>query len=223
LTRAPRPSTIRNMPESQGPGVEPLPEPREYRLRDGTPLLVRPIHADDKDLLRDLFRRLSPEARYQRFLATISELSDAQVRSLTELDYHDHMAWLALDPSQHNQPVLGEARYIRVARAPEVAEVAVTVVDAWQGRGVGTLLFRMVCKWATAHGVRTFRAYALETNDSMIRIFKDIGARVVRHEEGVAALDIPVPATAEELPDTPTGRAFREVARLSRQMRARQE
>lgn len=223
MTRAPAPSTIRIMPELQRPGVEPLPEPREYRLRDGTPLLVRPIRADDKDRLRDLFRRLSPEARYQRFLATISELSDAQVRSLTELDYHDHMAWLALDPSPRDQPVLGEARYIRVARQPDVAEVAVTVVDAWQGRGVGTLLFRMVCKWATAHGVRTFRAYALETNDLMIRIFKDIGARVVRHDEGVAALDMPVPATAEELPDTPTGRAFREVARLSRQMRARQE
>ena len=223
MTRAPAPSTIRIMPESKGPGVEPLPAPREYRLRDGTPVVVRPICADDKDRLRDLFRRLSPEARYQRFLATISELSDAQVRSLTELDYHDHMAWMALDPSQHDLPVVGEGRYIRVARQPEVAEVAVTVVDAWQGRGVGTLLFRMVCKWATAHGVRTFRAYALETNDSMIRIFKDIGARVVRHDEGVVALDMPVPATAEELPDTPTGRAFREVARLSRQMRARQE
>lgn len=208
------------MPESHGPGVEPLPEPREYHLRDGTRVLVRPIREDDKERLRETFRRLSPEARYQRFLHAINELSDAQVRSLTELDYHDHMSWVALDPSRPELPAIGEARYIRVANHPEVAEVAVTVVDAWQGRGVGTLLFRMVCKWATGHGVRTFRAYALETNDSMIRIFKDIGARVVRHDEGVVALDMPVPATAEELPDTPTGRAFRQVARLSAQMRA---
>src|SRR5262245_5288369 len=204
------------MPESPG---QPLPEPREYRLRDGTPLLVRPIHSDDKERLREIFQHLSPEARYQRFLHAISELSDAQLRSLTELDYHDHMAWLALDPGQPELPAIGEARYIRVASHPEVAEVAVTVVNAWQGRGVGTLLFRMVCKWATAHGVRTFRAYALESNDAMIRIFKDIGAHPVRHEEGVVALDMPVPATSEELPDTPTGRAFREVARISRQMR----
>jgi hypothetical protein len=54
----------------------------------------------------------------------------------------------------------------------------------------------------------------------MIRIFKDIGAHVVRRDAGVVALDMPVPASAEDLPDTPTGRAFRDVARLSRQMRA---
>jgi GNAT superfamily N-acetyltransferase len=208
------------MPESEGPGAPQLPEPREYRLRDGAAVLIRPIRADDKERLRETFRRLSPEARYQRFLASIAELSDAQLRNLTEIEYHDHMAWLALDPSQPGLPAIGEGRYIRVKSHPDVAEVAVTVLDEWQGRGVGTLLFRMVCKWATGHGVRTFRAFALETNDAMIRIFKDIGAHVVRRDEGVVALDMPVPVTAEELPDTPTGRAFREVARLSRQMRA---
>ena len=210
------------MAESEGPAAPTpeLPGPREYRLRDGTAVLVRPIQADDKERLREEFRHLSPESRYQRFFAVIADVSDAQLRSLTEIDYHDHMAWVALDPSQPDLPGIGEARYIRVKAHPDIAEVAVTVVDAWQGRGVGTLLFRMVCKWATAHGVRTFRAYALETNDAMIRIFKDIGAHVVRRDEGVVALDMPVPVTAEELPDTPTGRAFREVARLSGQMRA---
>jgi acetyltransferase len=208
------------MPESEGPGVPELPEPREYRLRDGAAVLVRPIQADDKDRLHELFRHLSPDARYQRFQATIADLSDAQLRDLTEIDYDDHMAWVALDPSRAELPGIGEARYIRAKGHSDVAEVAVTVLDAWQGRGVGTLLFRMVCKWATGHAIRTFRAYALETNDAMIRIFKDIGAHVVRRDAGVVALDMPVPASAEDLPDTPTGRAFRDVARLSRQMRA---
>jgi hypothetical protein len=123
------------MPESEGPGVPELPEPREYRLRDGAAVLVRPIQADDKDRLHELFRHLSPDARYQRFQATIADLSDAQLRDLTEIDYDDHMAWVALDPSRAELPGIGEARYIRAKGHSDVAEVAVTVLDAWQGRG----------------------------------------------------------------------------------------
>jgi RimJ/RimL family protein N-acetyltransferase len=190
-----------------------LPEPRQARLRDGTVVLVRPILPEDKGRLREGFHRLSPEARYQRFLATVSDLGDAQLRHLTELDYHDHMAWVALAPESPALPVVGVARYIRVEGHPEVAEVAVTVADAWRGKGVGTLLLELLCEWAWAHGVKTFRAFTFETNDAMIRIFRDIGAHVMRHDEGVLALDMPVPATAADLPENPTGRAFRALVR----------
>ena len=190
-----------------------LPGPREYRLKDGTSVLVRPIRPEDKARLRAGFHELSPESRYQRFLATMSELSDAQLRHLTEIDYHDHMAWVAIDPSRPELPGAGVARYIRVRNQPDVAEVAVTVADEWRGRGLGTLLLELLSEWAAAHGVKTFRAFTLETNDAMIRIFKDIGAHVVRHDEGVLALDMPVPRSAAELPDNPTGRAFRALVR----------
>jgi GNAT superfamily N-acetyltransferase len=201
------------MPEPDGPGTPQISEPREHRLRDGTPVLVRPILPEDRDRLRQGFHRLSPESRYQRFLAAIRDLSDAQLRQLTVIDYHDHMAFIGLDPSRPGLPAMGVARYIRVEGHPEVAEVAVTVQDEHQGRGLGTLLLEFLCEWAAAHGVRTFRAYTFETNDAMIRIFRDMGAHVVRHDEGVLALDMPVPATPDEMPDNPTGRAFRAVAR----------
>ncbi len=191
-----------------------LPAPREYHLRDGTPVFVRPIASYDKDRLRAGFHRLSPASRYQRFLAAMRDLSDAQLRQLTEIDYHDHMAWVALDPAQPGQPGVGVARYIRVANHPDTAEVAVTVADEWQGRGLGTLLLGLLSEWARAHGVTTFRAYTLETNDAMLRIFRDMGARVARHEEGTLQLDMPVPATLGELPDNPTGLAFKAVARM---------
>ncbi len=191
-----------------------LPAPRVYRLRDGTPVLVRPIAPDDKDKLRAGFQQLSPASRYQRFQSTMRALSDAQVRYLTEIDHDDHMAWVALDPTLPGAPGLGVARYIRIGGQPDVAEVAVTVLDAWQGRGLGSLLLGLLSEWAAAHRVKTFRAYALETNDAMLRIFRDMGARVVRHDGGVLQLDMPVAPTLEALPDNPTGRAFREVARM---------
>lgn len=190
------------------------PPPREVRLRDGARVLVRPIVPDDRTRLREGFHRLSPESRYQRFQSTMRDLSDAQLRHLTEIDYDDHMAWVALDPTRPDLPSLGVARYIRDAGHPDVAEVAVTVLDAWQGRGLGTLLLGLLSEWAAAHGVRTFRAYTLTTNEAMIRIFRDIGARVTQEEAGVLQLDMPVPASADALPDNPTGRAFREVARM---------
>lgn len=196
-------------------GVTPpqgLPLPREYVLRDGSRVLVRPILPEDGARLREGFQRLSPASRYQRFLHAVTELSPALVRQLTQVDYDDHMAWVALDPTRPGEPGLGVARYIRVAGRREVAEVAVTVLDAWHGRGLGTLLLELLSEWAYAHGVRTFRAYTLESNEAMIRIFHDIGARVTRRDGGVLQLDMPVPSSPAALPDNPTGRAFKAVA-----------
>jgi len=93
------------------------------------------------------------------------------------------------------------------------AEVAVTVLDAYQGRGLGTLLLGLLSQSAAAEDIRTFRAYVLEDNEPMLRIFRDLGAHVGCLDEGVYQLDIPVPEDPETLPDTPTGRVFKAVAR----------
>lgn len=98
---------------------------------------------------------------------------------------------------------------------PDVAEVAVTVLDAYQGRGLGTLLLGLLSRDAATHGIRTFRAYVLEHNAAMLRIFRDLGATVARHEGSVLQVDVPVPEDAAMLPDTPTGRVFRTVAGYS--------
>lgn len=93
-----------------------------------------------------------------------------------------------------------------------MAEVAVTVLDAYQGRGLGTLLLGLLSRSAAAQGIRTFRAYVHEDNDAMLRIFRDLGAKVGRADVGVCQLDIPVPEDPDILPDTPTGRVFKAVA-----------
>ncbi len=104
------------------------------------------------------------------------------------------------------------SRCIRLPLEPRIAEVAVTVLDAYQGRGLGTLLLGVLSPAAAAQGIRTYRAYVLEDNEAMLRIFRDLGAHVGCLEEGVYQLDIPVPEDAETLPDTPTGRVFKAVA-----------
>ena len=190
--------------------------PSEFRLRDGLRVWVRPIGPEDGDSLQVGLHRLSAASRYQRFHAAVSELSPEQLRSLTDVDQVDHIAWIALDPATAGEPALGVARCIRVPREPHTAEVAVTVLDAYQGRGLGTLLLGLLSRSAVTQGIRTFRAYVREDNDAMLRIFKDLGADVGALEEGVYQLDIPVPEDPATLPDTPTARVFKAVAMGSR-------
>ncbi len=186
--------------------------PREFLLRDGTGVLVRPIRPEDRDRLQVGLHQLSAASRYHRFHATVSELSPEQLRYLTEVDQVNHLAWIALDPACPGEPAVGVARCIRLPRDPHTAEVAVTVLDTYQGRGLGTLLLGVLSQAAAGQGIRTFRAYVLEDNEAMLRIFRDLGAHVGRLDEGVYQLDIPVPQEADTLPDTPTGRVFKAVA-----------
>jgi GNAT superfamily N-acetyltransferase len=113
-------------------------------LRDGTRALVRPIRPDDKQRLVDGLERLSPESRYRRFLRPVTSLSERELRYLTEIDYVNHFAWVAVAADVEDQPGLGVARYVRDPKDPEVAEAAVAVIDDYQGKGVGTVLLRML-------------------------------------------------------------------------------
>jgi hypothetical protein len=94
----------------------------EVTLRDGTSVLLRPIVPEDKALLVEGFRRLSPESRYRRFMAPIEELTADQLRFLTEIDYVDHFAWMALDLGAAGHPRVGVSRYVRIPEETEVAE-----------------------------------------------------------------------------------------------------
>jgi GNAT superfamily N-acetyltransferase len=186
--------------------------PGEYQLRDGRCMLIRPIGPEDQERLQVGLHQLSPTSRYHRFHAAVSELSPAQLLYLTEVDQVNHLAWIALDPALPGEPAVGVARCIRLPAEPATAEVAVTVLDAYQGRGLGTLLLGVLSQAATAQGIRKYRAYVQEDNEAMLRIFRDLGAHVRGVDCGVSQLDIPVPEDAETLPDTPTGRVFKAVA-----------
>jgi RimJ/RimL family protein N-acetyltransferase len=185
---------------------------RELALRDGTRILVRPILPEDKQALREGFDRLSARSRYRRFLTSLEHLSDRQLRDLTEVDYVDHMAWVAVDASRPERPGIGVARYVRLPEEPTAAEAAVTVLDEYQGRGIGTILLRLLAGSARAHGIRCFRGHVLAENAPMMEVLQGLGARVAQ-EGTLLRVEVPIPATADELPDTPTGRVFKSVAR----------
>jgi RimJ/RimL family protein N-acetyltransferase len=185
--------------------------PLRFTLRNGAPTVVRPILPEDKDRLVDGFARLSETSRYRRFGTPVRRLTEEQLRYLTEIDYDDHMAWVALDPTAEGEPGLGVARYVRLPGEPEVAEAAVTVVDSHQGLGLGTILLGVLGLSAVAHGIRRFRAYVLEENQAVQELFAGLGA-TMHHDGPMLRVDVPLPEDPADLPDTPTGRVFRAVA-----------
>lgn len=183
------------------------------QLRDGAPVLIRPVTSEDKQLLREGFTRLSEESRYRRFMRPVKELSEADLDYLTRIDYTTHMAWVAVDPDSPDHPGLGVARYIQLPHDPKVAEVAITVVDSHQRRGLGTLLLGVITQSAVQHGIEAFVAHVLMQNTPMIKLFQALGGVVAMDDPGVVAVRMPLPRRVEDLPDSPTGKVFREVAR----------
>ena len=106
-------------------------------LRDGAVVHVRAIGPGDEALLEAGFERLSDESRYKRFLHPVKRLGPRELDYLTHVDHSDHEALLAL--GAYGVEPVGVARYVRLPDG-ESAEVAITVVDDWQGKGVGTVL-----------------------------------------------------------------------------------
>jgi len=141
--------------------------PRAYRLADGAPVHVRHLRPSDERVLRAAFRELSARSRYQRFLGPVSELSDSLWQYLCNVDGRDHVAFVALDSESR---AVGVARFVRQWTAPSSAEVAVTVADAWQRRGLGALLVALLVEAARTAGVDAFVAYALPNNVGIRRL-----------------------------------------------------
>jgi GNAT superfamily N-acetyltransferase len=193
-------------------------EPLTTALRDGTRVLIRPIEPEDKALLTAGFEQLSEQSRYRRFLAPVPKLTEAQLTYLTEVDHDAHDALVAVDADAPWRGY-GVARYVRLKDQPDVAEAAVTVIDEYQGRGLGTLLLALLARLAIARGIGRFRAYVLEENRPMRDLLESLGADVdhgleVQHDSpGLLRMDTPLPSDPDAVLDTPAGEVLRAVAR----------
>ena len=162
-------------------------------LRDGSRVRVRQSHRSDKQLLRRGFERLGPESRYKRFLAPVPQLSEAMVGYLSEVDHHDHEAIIALE--EETGEGIGVVRYFRSSERRDAAEFAVTVIDDWQRRGVGTLLLEVMSARAREEGITTFTALMLASNHEMMDVLKSLGpVRIVDRDAGTVEIEMPIPA-----------------------------
>jgi nucleotide-binding universal stress UspA family protein/RimJ/RimL family protein N-acetyltransferase len=168
------------------------PRRRTITLRDGARVILRAIAPEDKPLLAASFERLSEESRYRRFFTTKNELTTAELDYLVDVDHRDHEAIVAIDPSSGEG--LGVARYIRSTDDPEIAEVAVTVVDDWQRRGLGRALLDGLTYRARREGVRRFSALVQGDNRASLGLLGGISDTRREFDTGEVELVIELPA-----------------------------
>jgi GNAT superfamily N-acetyltransferase len=172
--------------------------PARLTLLDGSTVRVRPIRPNDKQRLLEGFERLSPQSRYRRFLSPVPRLSDRALQYLTEVDHHDHEALIVI---ARDRSGVGVARFVRSHENPELAEAAVTVVDDWQGRGLGTALLVLLAERARAEGIRRFGALMLATNTEVTDLMEGLGpVRVVDRAQGVVEIEVALPDDGIEGP-----------------------
>jgi EmrB/QacA subfamily drug resistance transporter len=168
-------------------------------LRDGSEVVIRQVRSADAPLLADGFARLSPESRRLRFLRRKDELTPAELRYFTDIDHHDHEALGALD--QTDGRGVGVARYVRDADDRHSAEIAVTVVDDWQGRGLGTELLAQLSGRARAAGIRRFTALVSADNAAMAALLRSASSDPVHREYGTVEYEIPLAPVGESSSD----------------------
>ena len=159
--------------ETQASPAEVYP-PEHVTLRDGTEVTIRAIVPEDAPLLQELFRRLSPESVFLRFLTRLKELSQTQAERLANVDYESKMALVAaLGPD-----LIGVARYAMMeGERPGLAEAAVVVQDEYQSRGLGSLLLLRMVDYAREHGVEAFVASIHPSNERIMRFVRKSGLR----------------------------------------------
>jgi GNAT superfamily N-acetyltransferase len=140
----------------------------------------------DAPLIAEGFKRLSTESRRLRFLTSKPSLSNSELRYLTEVDGHRHEALGAVDPVSGRG--IAVARFVRDEQDPSHAEVAVTVADEWQRRGLGTLMLERLSDRAREEGVTHFTALVAGDNPATPLFLEGSGGKVKVTEVGSGAL-----------------------------------
>jgi len=195
---------------------------REDRtLEDGARIRLRLLRPDDRQRVADGFASLSPESRFMRCLRARNDLSPAELHFMTDCDGEDHLAIavVAIDEQGVEGGNVGLARFVRCIDDPEAAEIAITVMDDWQGRGIGALLLRRLLAAMGERGYREARGVMHPDNTGMRRLVDDAGPDTRRvAEDGLIGFAIPVPAPTPfplKLPEDP-GQALARMLRIAR-------
>ena len=154
-----------------------------FQVHETLQVLLRPIRADDAAVIAEGFASLSQESRYFRFFSHFGRLADKELRYLTEVDQVNHVAWGAYETTNPESRGLGLGRFIRTKEEHTVAEMAVTVIDAYQHQGLGTVLLAVLFLRAEAVGIERLKACVLPQNHVALSWLHALGAETVSRDD----------------------------------------
>ena len=164
-------------------------------LRDGSTVTVRPVRAADETALAQFFTGLSLESRVLRFFAAVAN-ADALARTMVDVDYRARYGIVAVAGA--DEQIVGHAMY--VAEAPRKAELALAIADAYQSRGLGTILLGQLAEAAHSAGIDVLEAIVKPENHRMLAMLRESGFPLtVRSEPGEVHADLPTALSPENL------------------------
>jgi len=174
-------------------------------LPDGTNVITRPIHPEDDAIERDFISGLSRDTAYNRLLSG-RRLTPDEIRHLTRIDYDREMAFIAVTVDRGQGRLLGVARYVRDA-GDSGAEFAIVVADAWQHKGVGSLLLRTLLQHARAAGIARIHGITLATNQAMQNLARRLGFVQQPDPQDATVRELTITLAAETTPAAVRARA----------------
>jgi acetyltransferase len=155
----------------------------EYQLADGRKLLFRHVSPDDEPLIAAAISTASRQTLLHRFFSPIRRVSPEMLRRMLAIDHAREVCVVGLVEGDEPRLVCG-ARYVRLER-PGSAEIALTVHDEFQRRGLGEFLLRLLMRMGREDGIRIFEAYVMNSNAAMLRLFEKVApGHSRRHYEG---------------------------------------
>jgi GNAT superfamily N-acetyltransferase len=178
-----------------------------YPIRDNTYLCFKVLEPSDREKIVDGFKKLSRKSVYHRFFGFMKELAGQQLEDLLNTDKKDHVAWTAFDIVDDEAIGIGIGRFKRSESNPKEAELALTVIDEYQDKGVGTVLLAVMYYLGIKLDITTFTGVILADNSKLIRRFKDLGAEMIRSGSEYE-MRLPVFKKLEDIPKTKYSRVL---------------
>jgi acetyltransferase len=158
---------------------------KNAQLNDGTDIVIRPIRPEDAEIEAKFVRELSKESKYFRFMNSIQELSQEMLVRLTQIDYHNEMALIAVRPLEDGEDQIGVARYsTNVDR--KSCEFALVVADKWHGKGIAHLLMRNLMEVARDRELEIMEGQVLSDNKRMLELMKSLKFKIEMDPEDSA-------------------------------------
>lgn len=161
----------------------------------GTRFSLRPLCVSDREGLRTLFARLSPESRHRRFLTGKPQLSERELTYLTDVDHVCHEALAAID--RNDGSIVGVARYVRWPERAGAADVAIEVEDDLQRNGIGLMLTEALIRRARENDINVLTATTLWENHAARELARRVGFRARSSAGNEIELELQLPEHAE--------------------------
>ena len=164
-------------PEQERPSLAISPYPRQYEsswsMKDGTPVVIRPIRPEDEPKMGELFTTFSETTIRNRFFGLIKQLTHEQMTRFCHIDYDREIALVVLPRAGESNRILGVGRLITELDW-QSAEFAVVVGDPWQSRGLGKHLVELLIQYAKERGIVEIHGDVLTANDPMLRLCEQL-------------------------------------------------